>query len=179
MHRSYYLGYTTLTNMVFRDFWVSVEIRYNSQMCQTGSDSTSNFSERSWWCIKLHCNINITKALYWRAAALDYMSCSFHLNVIHMSFCQFLTFPFISFSRQTPQPMSTSHTPFRTPKSVRRGALPVEGAPILGTPDYLAPELLLGKPHGKKRNFKIPKHHDNEKNIPPQSYGVDIWWLTL
>ncbi|KAG7231259.1 hypothetical protein INR49_012090 [Caranx melampygus] len=48
---------------------------------------------------------------------------------------------------QTPQTMSTSHTPFRTPKSVRRGALPVEGAPILGTPDYLAPELLLGKPH--------------------------------
>ncbi|XP_044031510.1 serine/threonine-protein kinase greatwall isoform X2 [Siniperca chuatsi] len=48
---------------------------------------------------------------------------------------------------QTPQSMSTSHTPFRTPKSVRRGALPVEGAPILGTPDYLAPELLLGKPH--------------------------------
>ncbi|XP_037311833.2 serine/threonine-protein kinase greatwall [Pungitius pungitius] len=50
-------------------------------------------------------------------------------------------------SYQTPQPMSTSHTPFRTPKSVRRGALPVEGAQILGTPDYLAPELLLGKPH--------------------------------
>ncbi|XP_078136282.1 serine/threonine-protein kinase greatwall isoform X2 [Sander vitreus] len=48
---------------------------------------------------------------------------------------------------QTPQPMSTTCTPFRTPKSVRRGALPVEGAPILGTPDYLAPELLLGKPH--------------------------------
>ncbi|XP_034022340.1 serine/threonine-protein kinase greatwall isoform X2 [Thalassophryne amazonica] len=48
---------------------------------------------------------------------------------------------------QTPQPMMTSHTPFRTPKSVRRGVLPVEGAPLLGTPDYLAPELLLGKPH--------------------------------
>ncbi|XP_035474549.1 serine/threonine-protein kinase greatwall isoform X2 [Scophthalmus maximus] len=48
---------------------------------------------------------------------------------------------------RTPLPTSTSHTPFRTPKSVRRGALPVEGAPILGTPDYLAPELLLGKPH--------------------------------
>lgn len=47
--------------------------------------------------------------------------------------------------------MSTSQTPFRTPKSVRRGALPVEGAPILGTPDYLAPELLLGKPHGKEK----------------------------
>lgn len=57
---------------------------------------------------------------------------------------------------QTPQAMSTSHTPFRTPKSVRRGALPVEGAPILGTPDYLAPELLLGKPHGKRGKFKIP-----------------------
>ncbi|XP_029934966.1 serine/threonine-protein kinase greatwall [Myripristis murdjan] len=48
---------------------------------------------------------------------------------------------------ETPQPMTTSNTPFRTPKSVRRGAQPVEGAPILGTPDYLAPELLLGKPH--------------------------------
>ncbi|TNN30728.1 Serine/threonine-protein kinase greatwall [Liparis tanakae] len=47
----------------------------------------------------------------------------------------------------TPQAMSTSHTPFRTPKSVRRGALPVVGAHILGTPDYLAPELLLGKAH--------------------------------
>ncbi|XP_057680715.1 serine/threonine-protein kinase greatwall isoform X2 [Corythoichthys intestinalis] len=48
---------------------------------------------------------------------------------------------------QTPQAVSTSHTPFRTPKSVRRGALPVEGAPILGTPDYLAPELLLRMSH--------------------------------
>lgn len=55
---------------------------------------------------------------------------------------------------QTPQPMSISQTPFRTPKSVRRGALPIEGAPILGTPDYLAPELLLGKPHGKR--MKVP-----------------------
>lgn len=62
----------------------------------------------------------------------------------------------VALSHQTPQPMTTSHTPFRTPKSVRRGALPAEGAPILGTPDYLAPELLLGKPHGKKREFKIP-----------------------
>ncbi|XP_020350163.1 serine/threonine-protein kinase greatwall isoform X1 [Oncorhynchus kisutch] len=48
---------------------------------------------------------------------------------------------------QTPQTMTTSHTPFRTPKSVRRAPVPVEGVPILGTPDYLAPELLLGIPH--------------------------------
>ncbi|KAK0136167.1 Serine/threonine-protein kinase greatwall [Merluccius polli] len=48
---------------------------------------------------------------------------------------------------QTPQPMTPSHTPFRTPKSVRRGPVPAEGAQILGTPDYLAPELLLGTPH--------------------------------
>lgn len=64
-----------------------------------------------------------------------------------------LCFAFTSSSHQTPQPMSTSQTPFRTPKSVRRGALPVEGAPILGTPDYLAPELLLGKPHGEEKKL--------------------------
>ncbi|NXS88639.1 GWL kinase, partial [Erpornis zantholeuca] len=40
-------------------------------------------------------------------------------------------------------------TPYRTPKSVRRGAAPIEGERILGTPDYLAPELLLTQPHGK------------------------------
>lgn len=45
--------------------------------------------------------------------------------------------------------MVVSHTPYRTPKSVRRGPERVEGAHILGTPDYLAPELLLGKAHGK------------------------------
>nr|XP_036861916.1 serine/threonine-protein kinase greatwall isoform X5 [Manis javanica] len=39
-------------------------------------------------------------------------------------------------------------TPFRTPKSVRRGAAPVEDGRILGTPDYLAPELLFGRAHG-------------------------------
>ncbi|XP_065089485.1 serine/threonine-protein kinase greatwall isoform X2 [Ochlerotatus camptorhynchus] len=41
----------------------------------------------------------------------------------------------------------TIKTPFRTPKSVRRG--PIESDErILGTPDYLAPELLLQQGHG-------------------------------
>uniref|UniRef100_A0A8C4UX80 Serine/threonine-protein kinase greatwall n=1 Tax=Falco tinnunculus TaxID=100819 RepID=A0A8C4UX80_FALTI len=48
---------------------------------------------------------------------------------------------------QTPR-QGDADTPYRTPKSVRRGAAPVEGERILGTPDYLAPELLLTKPHG-------------------------------
>ncbi|XP_009677909.2 serine/threonine-protein kinase greatwall isoform X2 [Struthio camelus] len=48
---------------------------------------------------------------------------------------------------QTPH-QGDADTPYRTPKSVRRGAAPVEGERILGTPDYLAPELLLTKPHG-------------------------------
>ncbi|XP_053913609.1 serine/threonine-protein kinase greatwall isoform X2 [Cuculus canorus] len=48
---------------------------------------------------------------------------------------------------QTPR-QGDAGTPYRTPKSVRRGAAPVEGERILGTPDYLAPELLLAKPHG-------------------------------
>ncbi|XP_019471848.1 serine/threonine-protein kinase greatwall isoform X2 [Meleagris gallopavo] len=47
-------------------------------------------------------------------------------------------------------------TPYRTPKSVRRGAAPMEGERILGTPDYLAPELLLTKPHGKT-NYGVCK----------------------
>ncbi|XP_064601720.1 serine/threonine-protein kinase greatwall-like [Liolophura sinensis] len=38
-------------------------------------------------------------------------------------------------------------TPFRTPKSVRRGVMD-EDKRILGTPDYLAPELLLQQGHG-------------------------------
>ncbi|XP_054246110.1 serine/threonine-protein kinase greatwall [Indicator indicator] len=48
---------------------------------------------------------------------------------------------------QTPR-QGDAGAPHRTPKSVRRGAAPVEGERILGTPDYLAPELLLTKSHG-------------------------------
>ncbi|XP_006767859.1 PREDICTED: serine/threonine-protein kinase greatwall isoform X2 [Myotis davidii] len=48
---------------------------------------------------------------------------------------------------QTPSQVK-SGTPYRTPKSVRRGAAPVDDGRILGTPDYLAPELLLGRAHG-------------------------------
>ncbi|ESO97409.1 hypothetical protein LOTGIDRAFT_115088, partial [Lottia gigantea] len=50
-------------------------------------------------------------------------------------------------------PFKTPHknimkTPFRTPKSVRRGPKDEEEERILGTPDYLAPEILMQKPHG-------------------------------
>ncbi|CAI9153879.1 unnamed protein product [Rangifer tarandus platyrhynchus] len=48
---------------------------------------------------------------------------------------------------QTPNQVK-SETPYRTPKSVRRGAAPVDDGRILGTPDYLAPELLLARAHG-------------------------------
>ncbi|RLW11722.1 hypothetical protein DV515_00001419, partial [Chloebia gouldiae] len=48
---------------------------------------------------------------------------------------------------QTPY-QGDAGTPYRTPKSVRRGAAPLDGERILGTPDYLAPELLLIQPHG-------------------------------
>uniref|UniRef100_A0A8C5KWE7 Serine/threonine-protein kinase greatwall n=1 Tax=Jaculus jaculus TaxID=51337 RepID=A0A8C5KWE7_JACJA len=48
---------------------------------------------------------------------------------------------------QTPNQVK-SGTSYRTPKSVRRGAAPVDDGRILGTPDYLAPELLLGTAHG-------------------------------
>uniref|UniRef100_A0A1D5RJG3 Serine/threonine-protein kinase greatwall n=1 Tax=Macaca mulatta TaxID=9544 RepID=A0A1D5RJG3_MACMU len=53
--------------------------------------------------------------------------------------------------QQTPNQIK-SGTPYRTPKSVRRGAAPVDDGRILGTPDYLAPELLLGRAHELKRH---------------------------
>ncbi|CAD7084196.1 unnamed protein product [Hermetia illucens] len=46
-----------------------------------------------------------------------------------------------------PKTPKTMITPFRTPKSVRRGEK-VTDERILGTPDYLAPELLLMQGHG-------------------------------
>ncbi|XP_005386927.1 PREDICTED: serine/threonine-protein kinase greatwall isoform X2 [Chinchilla lanigera] len=48
---------------------------------------------------------------------------------------------------QTPK-QTKCGTSYRTPKSVRRGAAPVDDGRILGTPDYLAPELLLSTAHG-------------------------------
>ncbi|XP_004641934.1 serine/threonine-protein kinase greatwall [Octodon degus] len=48
---------------------------------------------------------------------------------------------------QTPKQIKCG-TSYRTPKSVRRGAAPVDDGRILGTPDYLAPELLLSTAHG-------------------------------
>lgn len=50
-------------------------------------------------------------------------------------------------------PSASPSTPFRTPKSVKKGK---KIDRILGTPDYLAPELLLRQPH---------------------SFGVDWWGL--
>ena len=52
---------------------------------------------------------------------------------------------------QTPlvTPCRKAATPLRTPKSVRRGkAAQNDDNRILGTPDYLAPELLLQEGHG-------------------------------
>lgn len=51
---------------------------------------------------------------------------------------------------KTPGTSAGSHTPYRTPKSVRRGGKSLSRSDdrILGTPDYLAPELLLRQGHG-------------------------------
>ncbi|XP_070584312.1 serine/threonine-protein kinase greatwall [Erythrolamprus reginae] len=52
------------------------------------------------------------------------------------------------FKNELPTPQGNVSTPYRTPKSVRRGAAPIDRERILGTPDYLAPELLIAKTHG-------------------------------
>lgn len=52
---------------------------------------------------------------------------------------------------KTPTTLSNCYTPYRTPKSVRRGGQTAANRSddrILGTPDYLAPELLLKQGHG-------------------------------
>ncbi|XP_043254931.1 serine/threonine-protein kinase greatwall [Colletes gigas] len=52
---------------------------------------------------------------------------------------------------KTPANSGNCYTPYRTPKSVRRGAqggIKSSDDRILGTPDYLAPELLLKQSHG-------------------------------
>ncbi|XP_014480397.1 PREDICTED: serine/threonine-protein kinase greatwall isoform X2 [Dinoponera quadriceps] len=52
---------------------------------------------------------------------------------------------------KTPTASSNCYTPYRTPKSVRRGGQTATNRSddrILGTPDYLAPELLLKQGHG-------------------------------
>ncbi|XP_051543522.1 serine/threonine-protein kinase greatwall-like isoform X2 [Myxocyprinus asiaticus] len=71
---------------------------------------------------------------------------------------------------QTPQQMIMSNTPYRTPKSVRRGAERVDRAPILGTPDYLAPELLLGKPHAERRKFRLSELNGTLHESQQQQY---------
>ncbi|XP_053985150.1 serine/threonine-protein kinase greatwall [Hylaeus volcanicus] len=52
---------------------------------------------------------------------------------------------------KTPANSGNCYTPYRTPKSVRRGGhggIKSSDDRILGTPDYLAPELLLKQGHG-------------------------------
>ncbi|XP_057289923.1 serine/threonine-protein kinase greatwall-like [Hydractinia symbiolongicarpus] len=50
--------------------------------------------------------------------------------------------------------VTPKQTPFRTPKSCLRGkATPAERKKILGTPDYLAPEILLEKNYGAPVDF--------------------------
>lgn len=46
----------------------------------------------------------------------------------------------------TPAVKRDRRTPLRTPKSLRKKQ--TELPQILGTPDYLSPELLLRQPHG-------------------------------
>ncbi|XP_067614670.1 serine/threonine-protein kinase greatwall-like isoform X2 [Eurosta solidaginis] len=54
----------------------------------------------------------------------------------------------INLGNNLPKTPKRINTPFRTPKSVRRGATRQSSDRILGTPDYLAPELLLRHGHG-------------------------------
>ncbi|MBZ3880592.1 Serine/threonine-protein kinase greatwall [Sciurus carolinensis] len=68
---------------------------------------------------------------------------------------------------QTPNQIK-SGTSYRTPKSVRRGAAPMDDGRILGTPDYLAPELLLSTAHD------IPWPEGEEKLSDNAQSAVEI-----
>ncbi|XP_031565283.1 serine/threonine-protein kinase greatwall-like [Actinia tenebrosa] len=95
------------------------------------------------------CHMELSKKENWKDQRLLCMSPSIIASPIEMASVKL-----------TPKPMETSHynvhrtpgmparTPYRTPKSCRRGAIKI--APrnkILGTPDYLAPEILFGLEH--------------------------------
>ena len=85
---------------------------------------------------------------FWWKISSVYHGGIFSLNIICLFQKDF------TYSR-TPGP--TMKTPYRTPKSVRRRPLSQsqsEGR-VLGTPDYLAPELLLGKRHGENTNRRM------------------------
>uniref|UniRef100_A0A1A9W4F5 Serine/threonine-protein kinase greatwall n=1 Tax=Glossina brevipalpis TaxID=37001 RepID=A0A1A9W4F5_9MUSC len=56
--------------------------------------------------------------------------------------------PINSHTNSLPKTPKNLNTPFRTPKSVRRGGNRQSSEKILGTPDYLAPELLMRQGHG-------------------------------
>lgn len=94
----------------------------------------------------------------WLLGSFFFIICMFHLIEILVLFSYFVTI-------QTPLP-AIMQTPYRTPKSVRRGPAPAEWDRILGTPDYLAPELLLRMPHGKRSDhFKCCRSWNLEQNL--------------
>ncbi|KAF2348816.1 Protein kinase domain [Trinorchestia longiramus] len=97
----------------------------------------------------------------------------------------------------TPPCFTGGPTPRRPPKSVRRGRAPQDIPPgeikpeerILGTPDYLAPEILLRLPHGPKVDWwsvgvclfefltGLPPFNDeNPKLIFHNILNRDIMW---
>lgn len=80
-------------------------------------------------------------------------------------------------------PFSSQQTPFRTPKSVRRGKAASDQR-ILGTPDYLAPELLLRKNHGRFSAVLFFTSYTGTFELVLESFlcflsgsGVDWWAL--
>lgn len=68
--------------------------------------------------------------------------CADKSAVQYMKIVEDLAMSPINLRNSEPRTPITVNTPFRTPKSVRRGVR-ISEQRILGTPDYLAPELLL------------------------------------